>query len=76
MKYALPYRQAVELQRRLMDDARKDDARPLERAKIALSFCALEDLKRKLRNKPTVKPVDVSHFERKHKVETPVFTES
>lgn len=75
MWYTRSYRNAVELQRLIMQQARMEPESS-DLAQMARAFCALEDTKRKLRNKPLVKPVDASVFEKRKRVEQPAFTES
>ncbi len=55
-----PYRNAVALQRLLIDTANAVDSKPLERASCARAFVELEEMKRKIAMRPLPKPVDVS----------------
>ena len=59
MWQSVPYRNAIELQRLIVQDARKDDLKPIIRAGLARAFCELEMLKLRLRMKPAPKPIDV-----------------
>lgn len=61
------FRNALELQRLLMDDARQSDVKPLIRAGIARAFCELEETKRKLRMRPLPKAVDVTQLKKQRK---------
>jgi hypothetical protein len=65
VKYTEPYHSAVELQRLMMGDARKEDLKPLVRAGIARAFVELEMLKLRLRMKPAPKPIDVTSLQTK-----------
>ena len=58
--HSTAYRDAKELQRLLMHDARDPGLKPITRAALARAFCELEETKRKLKMKPLPKAVDVT----------------
>lgn len=56
MKYSQPYRDAVAIQRRMMQVL---DSVPIkDLANVAKGYCSLEQLKLRLRMKPAPKPID------------------
>jgi len=58
VKYSQPYRDAVALQRLIMQKAPEAAAKDV--ANLATSFTRLELLKLRIRMKPAPKPIDVS----------------
>ncbi len=72
-----PYRNAVELQEMLMNDARNPETKAAVRGSLARSYCELEECKRKLKMKPLPKSVDVSKLPRNQRKRDagPSFTE-
>ena len=60
MKYSEPYRNALELQRLVLDKARRDDTKGAVLSGLARAFKELEELKLRLRMKPAPKAIDVS----------------
>lgn len=76
MKYSEAYHNALELQRLVMKDARLESTEPSVRANIARAFVTLEELKRLIRGKPGVKPVDADKLVRPRRTPVePSFTE-
>ena len=68
---SIPFRQAVELQHLILNDARKEDLKPVARATIARAFCELEETKRKLKMRPLPKPVDATNYRKSRGRNTP-----
>ena len=60
MFYTEPYRNAVLLQRLMVDTAKSTESKPLERASCARAFVELEEMKRKIAMRPLPKAIDVS----------------
>ena len=71
-----PFERAVELQNLLMDDARKEDLKPIVRAGIARAFKELEELKLRIKMKPAPKPIDVQLHSRSKAKPKATFLES
>lgn len=55
-----PYKDAVEIQRLIAKDARKDDCDAKVRCLLARAFKELEELKLRLRMKPAPRPIDTT----------------
>ena len=62
-----PLRMMSELQHLLMQDARREDTKPVARSMVARAIKELEALKREIRMKPKPRPVDVSPTGKKPK---------
>ena len=67
-----PYRNCVELQRLILNDARSAELKPLVRAGIARAFCELEECKRKLKMKPLPGSLRPTEAKSKRKAREPV----
>lgn len=57
----------LELQRLMMDDARKETVAPAVRAQIARAWVDLQEMRLRLAMKPAPKPIDVTDRQAKRK---------